>query len=98
MSILESKVNQHSDNFRQNRFDMLERLEHLETLHAEVEAGGGEEAMTRLRSRHKMPVRERIALVLDRDSPFLEISPLAAWRSNYNVGSGFIVGIGVVAR
>jgi acetyl-CoA carboxylase carboxyltransferase component len=97
MSILESKVNQRSDNFRQNKQDMLEMLEQLETLHAEVEAGGGEEAMTRLRSRNKMPVRERIAMVLDPDSPFLEISPLAAWRSNFNVGSGFIVGIGVVA-
>jgi acetyl-CoA carboxylase carboxyltransferase component len=44
-----------------------------------------------------MPVRERIALVLDEDAPFLEISPLAGWRSNVTVGSGFIVGIGVVS-
>ena len=43
-----------------------------------------------------MVIRERIAWVLDRDSPFLEISPLAAWRSNYVVGSGFVVGIGVI--
>ena len=49
-----------------------------------------------LRKRGKMPLRERISLVLDRDSPFLEISPLAAWRSNFNVGSGFVVGIGVI--
>ena len=35
-------------------------------------------------------------MALDRDSPFLEISPLAAWRSNFNVGSGFVVGIGVI--
>ncbi len=58
--------------------------------------GGGEEAMARLRSRDKMPIRERIAMVLDQDSPFLEISPLAAWRSNFNVGSGFVVGLGVI--
>eukprot|EP01035_Chromulina_nebulosa_P007383 gene7382-biopygen6257 len=43
-----------------------------------------------------MPIRERIAHVLDRDSPFLEISPLAGWRSNVPVGSGFVVGIGVI--
>ena len=43
--------------------------------------GGGEEAITRLAKRGKMPIRDRIAAVLDRDSPFLEISPLAAWRS-----------------
>jgi acetyl-CoA carboxylase carboxyltransferase component len=35
-------------------------------------------------------------MVLDPDSPFLEISPLAAWRSEFNVGSGFVVGIGVI--
>ena len=71
-------------------------LARLDELYGEAARGGGEEAMTRLRSRGKMPLRERISLVLDRDSPFLEISPLAAWRSNYNVGSGFIVGIGVI--
>jgi acyl-CoA carboxylase subunit beta len=43
-----------------------------------------------------MPIRERIAHALDRDSPFLEISPLAAWRSNYTVGSGFVCGVGVI--
>ena len=53
-------------------------------------------AVSRLRARGKMPIRERIAHVLDRDSPFLEISPLAAWRSSYDIGSGFVVGIGVI--
>ena len=41
-------------------------------------AAGDEKAVARLRSREKMPIRERMAHVLDRDSPFLEISPLAA--------------------
>ena len=52
--------------------------------------------MARIRKRGKMPIRERIANVLDRDSSFLEISPLAAWRSPYDLGSGFVVGIGVI--
>ena len=97
MSALESKVDRRSDSFKQNTSDMMSMLAQLEDLHAEVEAGGGEEAMNRLRSRNKMPVRERIALVLDEDAPFLEISPLAGWRSDVSVGSGFIVGIGVVS-
>ncbi|MGB1756589.1 MAG: acyl-CoA carboxylase subunit beta [Pseudomonadales bacterium] len=97
MSTLESKVDRRSDSFKQNTSDMMAMLAQLEDLHAEVEAGGGEEAMNRLRSRNKMPVRERIALVLDEDAPFLEISPLAGWRSDVSVGSGFIVGIGVVS-
>ena len=75
---------------------MIEMLETLEELYAEAAEGGGEEAIARLRSRNKMPIRERISLVLDKDSPFLEISPLAAWRSPFAVGSGFVVGIGVI--
>ena len=97
MTVLDSKIDRRSDQYLQNTKDMLELMEQVESLHAEVEAGGGEEAMARLKARQKMPVRERIALVLDEDAPFLEISPLAGWRSNVTVGSGFIVGIGVVS-
>ena len=97
MTVLDSKIDRRSDQYLQNTQDMLELMEQVEFLHAEVEAGGGEEAMARLKARQKMPVRERIALVLDEDAPFLEISPLAGWRSNVTVGSGFIVGIGVVS-
>ena len=97
MTVLDSKIDRRSDQYLQNTQDMLELMEQVESLHAQVEAGGGEEAMARLKARQKMPVRERIALVLDEDAPFLEISPLAGWRSNVTVGSGFIVGIGVVS-
>ena len=96
MAVLESRLDVRSDTYRENRARMLEALAQLDELYAEAAQGGGEEAVARLRSRDKMPLRERISLVLDRDSPFLEISPLAAWRSNYAVGSGFIVGIGVI--
>ena len=96
MAVLESRLDVRSDAYRENRARMLDALAQLDDLYAEAAQGGGEEAMARLRSRDKLPLRERISLVLDRDSPFLEISPLAAWRSNYAVGSGFIVGIGVI--
>ena len=96
MPVLGTKVDRRSEEFQQNRSDMLEMLETIEKLHEEAAAGGGAEAVARLRSREKLPIRERISHVLDRDSPFLEVSPLAAWKSNYNVGSGFIVGLGVI--
>ena len=96
MAVLESRLDIRSDAYRENRARMLGSLARLDGLYEEAAQGGGEEAMARLRSRGKMPLRERISLVLDRDSPFFEISPLAAWRSNYAVGSGFIVGIGVI--
>ncbi len=96
MPVLGSTLDTRSEAFKENRDGMLKMLAVLDELHEEVAMGGGEEAMARLRSRDKMPIRERIALVLDQDSPFLEISPLAAWRSNFNVGSGFVVGLGVI--
>jgi acetyl-CoA carboxylase carboxyltransferase component len=42
-------------------------------------------------------VRERLALVLDPDSPFLEISSLAGYNSDYAIGGGAVLGIGVIA-
>lgn len=96
MPVLESKLDIRSEEFEQNGADMLEMLVLIDELLLEASKGGGTEAMERLRSRNKMPIRERIAHVLDRDSPFLEISPLAAWRSPFAIGSGFVVGIGVI--
>ena len=51
----------------------------------------------RLAKRGKLPVRERIALALDPDSPFLEISSLAGYNSDYAIGGGAVLGIGVIA-
>ena len=96
MPILETKLDTRSEIFQQNLADMNEMLDAINELLAEAAQGGGEEAIARLRSRNKMPIRERIAHALDRDSPFLEISPLAAWRSPFNIGSGFMIGIGVI--
>ncbi len=96
MAVLESNLDTRSDTYKQNRSEMLEKLSQLDDLYEQAAQGGGEEAMERLRSRNKMAIRDRIGWVLDRDSPFLEISPLAAWRSAYEVGSGFVVGIGVI--
>ena len=96
MPILESKVDTRDEVFQRNKADMEETLGEIQSLLDEAAEGGGEEAIARLASRGKMPIRERIAAVLDRDSPFLEISPLAAWRSPYAVGSGFVVGIGTI--
>ncbi len=96
MAVLTSSLDTRSNAFAENREQMLEKLAYLDEQYAEAAKGGGKEAMDRLASRGKMPIRERIAWVLDRDSPFLEVSPLAAWRSHYAVGSGFVVGIGVI--
>ncbi|HET9089440.1 MAG TPA: carboxyl transferase domain-containing protein [Acidimicrobiales bacterium] len=94
---LGSALDTTSERFLANRADMLEQLAVIDDLLDQAEAGGGEAAMNRMRSRGKMPVRERIAAVLDPDSPFLEISPLAGYGSDYAIGGGMVVGIGVIA-
>ena len=94
---LRSTLDAGDPQFVRNRADMLEQLAEIEALLDEAEGGGGAERMARLRSRGKLPIRERIANVLDPDSPFLEISPLAAYQSDYTLGGGMVVGIGVIA-
>jgi acetyl-CoA carboxylase carboxyltransferase component len=96
MPVLETRLEKGSEQFLSNVAAMNKMLRVMEGLLEEASLGGGEEAIARLRSRGKMPIRERISLTLDRDSPFLEISPLAAWRSPFNIGSGCVVGIGVI--
>jgi acetyl-CoA carboxylase carboxyltransferase component len=94
---LRSTLDPHSPEFRENREDMLKRLEAIEALLDEAELGGGAYHHERLAKRGKLPVRERIALALDPDSPFLEISSLAAYNSSYTIGGGAVLGIGVIA-
>jgi acetyl-CoA carboxylase carboxyltransferase component len=94
---LRSTVDPRSEAFQKNRADVLEQLAEIDDLLDQAQAGGGPEAMERLRSRNKLPIRERIANALDPDSPFLEISALAGYGSDYAMGGGMVVGVGVIA-
>ncbi len=94
--MLRSTVDTSTAEFGANREAMLAKLAEIEAEHAKAVAGGGEKYVDRHRQRGKMLVRERIELLLDPDSPFLELSPLAAWGSDYRVGASVVTGIGVV--
>ncbi len=94
---LRSNLDARTSAFEENRMAMLEKLEEIDQLLDEAEAGGGPAHHERLAKRGKLPVRERIALALDPDSPFLEISPLAGYNSDYTIGGGAVVGVGVIA-
>jgi 3-methylcrotonyl-CoA carboxylase beta subunit len=77
-------------------FDALVR--HLRTNHGAMLAGGGEALVRRHRERGKVPVRDRIDLLIDPGSPFLELSPLAA-HGLYGgdvMAAGIVTGIGMV--
>ena len=94
---IQSALDTSSEQFFQNRETVLEKLAEIDELLRQAAAGGGPEAHERLAKRGKLPVRERIALALDPDSPFLEVSPLAAYNSDYRIGGGAVIGIGMVA-
>ncbi len=63
---------------------------------ASVPTIGGQRYVDRHRRRGKMLVRERIEALVDPNTPFLELSPLAAWGTQDPVGVGSCTGIGVV--
>ena len=71
-------------------------IEELDAEHAKAVAGGGEKYVSRHHARGKLLPRERIELLIDPGSAFLELSPLAGWGSDYTVGASVVAGIGVV--
>ena len=94
---LVTRLNTRSEDYVENTNMMKVKLAEIDKLLDLAEAGGGEAHHERLAKKGKMPIRERIANVLDPDSPFLEISPLAAYGSSYTIGGGAVSGIGVIA-
>ncbi len=95
-SVLPTAVDTRDEGFRANSGQMLGLLAEIDRLLQQASLGGGQRAAERHRGRGKMAIRERIALLLDPDSPFLELSPLAGYQTNYAVGGGMVLGIGVV--
>ena len=98
MATLTSAIDSQSEAFQANA-EIYDHL--LKTLHARQAwslAGGGERMVQRHRDRGKIPVRERIDLLIDPFSPFLELSPLAAWGLYKNAvpGAGIVTGIGTI--
>ena len=98
MTALASTVDTRSAVFAASRDAMLAKLSEIESEHAKAVAGGGPDYTARHHRRGKLLARERIELLVDPDSPFLELSPLAAWGSDFTVGASVVTGIGVVER
>ena len=99
MFILETRLNAQSTEFASNRDWMLQLVTELEERQAQARRGGGERSIQRFRSRGKLLPRERLELLLDPGTPFMELSPLAAYGM-YNdecPGASQITGIGVVS-
>jgi acyl-CoA carboxylase subunit beta len=96
VAVLESAIDPRNPAYLENRSAMLERLAELESALDTTRAGGGEKYVTRHHARGKLLPRERIELIVDQDAPFLELSPAAAWGTDFPVGASVVTGIGVV--
>jgi 3-methylcrotonyl-CoA carboxylase beta subunit len=99
LSVIESSVDPRSPDFARNRERMLALVEDLRERTARVETGGGEAARRRHVERGKLLPRERVRVLLDPASPFLELSALAA-HGVYDdevPAAGILTGIGRVA-
>ncbi|MEU4409362.1 carboxyl transferase domain-containing protein [Streptosporangium sp. NPDC023963] len=91
-----SRLDTSGDDYLARREAMLAKLAELDAEQARAVAGGGGKYVDRHRARGKLLARERIELLVDPDSAFLELSPLAAWGSDFPVGASVVTGIGVV--
>jgi 3-methylcrotonyl-CoA carboxylase beta subunit len=99
MPILKSQIDTQSDEYRQNYAHNCKLVETLAERQAKVRQGGSERAVQRHLEAGKLLPRERVELLLDPNTPFLELSTLAAWDmyNNESPGAGGINGIGVVS-
>jgi acetyl-CoA carboxylase carboxyltransferase component len=86
----------HESNREANREAMLAKLADLDAEHALAVAGGGPKYVDRHHARGRLLPRERIELLIDPGSAFLELSPLAGWGTDFTVGASVVTGIGVV--
>uniref|UniRef100_UPI003D94EB9C acyl-CoA carboxylase subunit beta n=1 Tax=Gordonia sp. B7-2 TaxID=3420932 RepID=UPI003D94EB9C len=96
MTALKSTLDPASPEYGAAAQTMRDKLADLQTEFDKALAGGGEKYVARHRKRGKMTARERIELLVDEDSAFLELCPLAAYGSDFQVGASVVTGIGVV--
>ena len=99
MPALASQLNARSEGFRANAEAMRVLVDDLRAKFAQVAQGGGDAARAKHVARGKLLPRERVEMLLDPDTPFLEVAPLAALGlyDGAAPGAGLIAGIGRVA-
>jgi acetyl-CoA carboxylase carboxyltransferase component len=98
MEVIETRIDTSTKDYKEN-YDTMQAL--VEDLEKELEKAINERsdrARARLKDQNKLPVRKRLELLLDRNTPFLEIAPLAA-KDMYDKkvhSAGVVAGIGIV--
>ena len=99
MTILDSKLNSRADDFKANANAMQLLVDDLQAKIAKIAEGGGADARKKHTSRGKLLPRDRVQMLLDPGTPFLEFSQMAAYDMYDNAApaAGIITGIGRVA-
>ena len=99
MVALESRIDSNDATFQANRDRMQQLVAELREREARARAGGGPRYLERHREQGKLPVRDRLTLLLDPGSPFLELSTLAAFGlyDDEAPAAGIVTGVGRVS-
>jgi len=99
MTVLDSKLNSRSDDFNINAAAMQAVIDDLKAKVEQIALGGGDDARKKHTARGKLLPRDRVQMLLDPGTPFLEFSQLAAYEMYDNAApaAGIITGIGRVA-
>ena len=96
MSALRSTLDPNGEAYTAAASVAESRLEEIDAELAKALGGGGPKYVERHHTRGKLTARERIELLIDADAPFLELCPLAAYGSAFQVGASLVTGIGPV--
>src|SRR6201995_1554985 len=102
MAVIENAIATSGDAFKANRDGMLALIARMRALEERTRAASAA-AKDRFHKRGQLLPRERVALVLDPGSPFIELSTLAGYMfdvpdADTSVpGGGVVAGIGLVS-
>jgi acetyl-CoA carboxylase carboxyltransferase component len=95
---LQSNIDVQSAAFKKNQSNYRVLLNQFRSRLEKIQQGGTETAVKKHKARNKLLARERIDLLVDRNTPFLELSAFAAWDQYRNQfpSAGIVTGIGLV--
>jgi len=95
---IESKIDTKSKDYKENFESLKREVETYKERLAKIQEGGPKKYRDLHKSRKKLLVRERLEKLFDKNTPFLELSPLVAYDlyDNEAPSAGMVTGIGVV--
>ncbi len=98
LNVIDSQIDVTSADFKESHAHMLGLVTAYKDRLTNVRGGGGADSVKKHKARGKLTARERIALLVDESSAFLEFSALAGWEMYEGAcpGGGIVTGIGQI--